>query len=57
VHYLNNQLHSILEEEAEDLEMFVEDDGWEEEEQVFPWMRMMLYLTLTATTLMSRAAQ
>ena len=35
VHYLNNRLHLILEEE-EDLEMFVEDDGWEEEEQVIP---------------------
>ena len=35
VHYLNNQLHLILEEE-EDLEMFAEDDGWEEEEQVVP---------------------
>ena len=34
VHYLNNQLHSILDEEEEDLEMFVQDDGWEEEEVV-----------------------
>ena len=34
VHYLNNQLHSILDEEEEDLEMFVEDDDWEEEEVV-----------------------
>ena len=32
VHFLNNQLHSILDEEEEDLEMMVEDDGWEEEE-------------------------
>ena len=32
VHYLNNQLHSLLDEEEEDLEMLVEDDGWEEEE-------------------------
>ena len=32
VHYLNNQLHPILDEEEEDLEIFVEDDGWEEEE-------------------------
>ena len=32
VHYLNNQLHSLLDEEEEDPEMFVEDDGWEEEE-------------------------
>jgi len=30
VHYLNNQLHPILDQE-EDPEMFVEDDGWEEE--------------------------
>ena len=33
VHDLNNQLHPILDEE-EDPEMFVEDDGWEEEEVV-----------------------
>ena len=32
VHYLNNQLHSILDEEEEDPEMMVKDDGWEEEE-------------------------
>ena len=32
VHYLNNQLHPILDEEEEDPEMMVEDDGWEEEE-------------------------
>ena len=31
VHYLNNQLHPIFDEEEEDLEMLVEDDGWEEE--------------------------
>ena len=31
VHFLNNQLHPILDEEEEDLEMMVEDDGWEEE--------------------------
>ena len=31
VHFLNNQLHPILNKE-EDLEMLVEDDGWEEEE-------------------------
>ena len=30
VHFLNNQLHPILDEE-EDPEMMVEDDGWEEE--------------------------
>ena len=32
VHYLNNQLHSILDEEDEDIEILVEDDGWDEEE-------------------------
>ena len=32
VHYLNNQLHLILDEEEEDPEMLVEDDSWEEEE-------------------------
>ena len=32
VHYLNNQLHLILDEEEEDPEMLAEDDGWEEEE-------------------------
>ena len=32
VHYLNNQLHSILDEEDKDLGMLVEDDGWDEEE-------------------------
>ena len=32
VHYLNNQLHPILDEEEEDPEMLVEDDGWGEEE-------------------------
>ena len=32
VHYLNNQLHPLLDEEEEDPEMLVEDDGWEEEE-------------------------
>ena len=31
VHFLNNQLHLILNEE-EDPEMLVEDDSWEEEE-------------------------
>ena len=30
VHYLNNQLHLIL--DYEDLDMLVEDDGWDEEE-------------------------
>ena len=32
VHYLNNQLHPILDEEDEDPEMLVEDDRWDEEE-------------------------
>ena len=32
VHYQNNQLHPILDEEEEDPEMLVEDDSWEEEE-------------------------
>ena len=31
MHFLNNQLHPILDEE-EDPKMLVEDDGWEEEE-------------------------
>ena len=31
VHFLNNQLHPILNEKEEDPEMLVEDDGWEEE--------------------------
>ena len=32
VHFLNNLLHLILDEEEEDPEMLVEDDGWDEEE-------------------------
>ena len=32
VHFLNNQLHPILDEEEKDLEMLVEDDSWDEEE-------------------------
>ena len=32
VHYPNNQLHLILDEEEVDPVMFVEDDGLEEEE-------------------------
>ena len=32
VHYRNNQLHPLLDEEEEDPEMLVEDDSWEEEE-------------------------
>ena len=31
VHFLNNQLHPIHDEEEEDPEMVFEDDGWEEE--------------------------
>ena len=31
MHFLNNQLYTILDEKEEDLEMMVEDDGWEEE--------------------------
>ena len=34
VHFMNNQLHPILDEEEEDPKMFIEDDGWEEEEVV-----------------------
>jgi len=30
VHYLNNQLHPILDDK--DPDMLVEDDGWDEEE-------------------------
>ena len=32
MHFLNNQLHPILNEEEEDPEMLIEDDCWEEEE-------------------------
>ena len=32
VHYLNNQLHPILDEEDDDPEMLVEDDGQDKEE-------------------------
>ena len=32
MHFLNNQLHLILDEEEEDPEMMVGDDGWEKEE-------------------------
>ena len=32
MHYLNNQLHPILDEEDEDPKMLVEDDGRDEEE-------------------------
>ena len=32
VHFQNNQLHLILDEEEEDPEMLVEDDGWDKEE-------------------------
>ena len=30
VHFLNNQLHPILDEEEENLEMLAENDWWEE---------------------------
>ena len=42
VYYLNNQLHPLLNEE-EDLEMLVEDDGWEKEDrklQERPWPQL-----------------
>ena len=32
VHNLNNPLHPILSKQDEDLEMLVEDDGWDEKE-------------------------
>ena len=32
VHFLNNQLYPLLDEEEEYPEMLVEDDSWEEEE-------------------------
>ena len=32
VHFLNNQLHSLLDREEDGLEMLVEDDGWGKEE-------------------------
>ena len=45
VYYLNNQLHPILEEEEEeDPEMFIKDDGWEEEEQVVPMDKGRCYI-------------
>jgi len=31
VHYRNNQLHPLLDEEEEDPKMLVEDESWEEE--------------------------
>ena len=31
MHFLNNQLHSLLDREEDGLEMLVEDDGWDEE--------------------------
>jgi len=43
-----------MEEEEEDLEMFVEDDGWEEEEEnnlcLWTMTRQMLCPVLTMTT-------
>ena len=32
VHFLNNQLHPLLDGEEDGLEMLIEDDGWDEEE-------------------------
>ena len=32
MHFLNNQLHPILDKLEEDPEIMVKDDGWEEEE-------------------------
>ena len=32
MHYLNNQLHPLLDEEDANNKMMVEHDGWEEEE-------------------------
>ena len=32
VHFLNNQLHPILDDDEEDPEIMVEDDSWEQEE-------------------------
>ena len=34
VHDLNNQLHLILNKKDEDLEMLVEDDGWDEDDLI-----------------------
>jgi len=32
VHFLNNQLHPLLDGEEDGPEMLVEDDGWDKEE-------------------------
>ena len=32
VHYLNNQLHPLLDGEEDGPKMLVDDDGWDEEE-------------------------
>ena len=55
VHFLNNQLHPILDEEEEDPEMLVEDDSWEEEEVDLEDEDVMLSSTSIASTRKSRA--
>ena len=55
VHYLNNQLHPLLDEEEEDPEMLVEDDSWEEEEVDLEDEDVMLSSTSIASTRKSRA--
>ena len=35
VHYLNNQLHLILNKKDKDPKMLVEDDGWDEDDPIF----------------------
>ena len=56
VHFLNNQLHLILDEEEDDPKMLVEDDGWEEEEVELK-ERMILSPTLIVSTWKIRVAQ
>ena len=34
VYYLNNQLHLILNKKDDDLEILVEDDGWDEDDPI-----------------------
>ena len=55
VHYMNNQLHPLLDEEEEDPEMLVEDDSWEEEEVDLEDEDVMLSSTSIASTRKSRA--
>ena len=56
MHFLNNQLHLILDEEEEDPEMLVEDDSWEEEEVELEDEDVMLSSTSIASTLKTRIA-